>query len=80
MKHSPVSRNVLNVYMNEGLYQAKKVKGGYKVGRIKLDPSKGKQLMNILNQLDNNGMYPSERPVPKNDKIRRYEALQNSLH
>ena len=74
------AKSVLNVYMNEGLYQAKKVKGGYKVGRVKLNFSKGKQLMNILNQLDNNGMYPSERPVPEKDKIRRYEALQNSLH
>ncbi len=74
------AKDVLSVYMNEGLYQAQKVKGGYKVKRVKLNPSKGKQLMNILNQLDNNGMYPSERPVPENDKIRRYEALQNSLH
>lgn len=33
-----------------------------------------------LNQLDENGKYPSERPKPENDRIRRYEALQNSLH
>jgi RHS repeat-associated protein len=75
------AKSVLNVYMKKGLYQAKKVKGGYKVERVKLDSSKGKQLMNILNQLDENGMYPSERSSESdNDNIRRYEALQNSLH
>ena len=72
--------SVLKVYMKEGLYQAKKIKGGYKVERVKLNSSKGKKLMNILNQLDENGRYPSERPKPGNDRIRRYEALQNSLH
>jgi len=72
--------SVLKVYMKEGLYQAKKIKGGYKVERVKLNSSKGKMLMSILNQLDENGKYPSERPKPENDRIRRYEALQNSLH
>ena len=45
-----------------------------------LERSQGKKLMNILNQLDENGKYPSERPKPEDDRIRRYEALQNSLH
>ncbi len=38
------------------------------------------EFMNIFNQLDENGMKPSERPKPENDEIRRNEALQNSLH
>lgn len=45
-----------------------------------LERSQGKKLMNILNQLDENGKYPSERPKLRNDRIRRYEVLQNSLH
>ena len=71
---------VLNVFVKEGLFQAQKVKGGYELVQVKLSPSKGKELMSIFNQLDENGMKPSERPKPENDEIRRYEALQNSLH
>lgn len=36
--------------------------------------------MKVFNQLDENGMYSSDRLKPENDKIRRYEALQNSLN
>ena len=79
-KMNVTAKAVLNVFINEGLYQAQKVKGGYQVVRLKLDSSKGNELMKIFNQLDENGMYPSERPTPKSDKILRYEALQNSLN
>ena len=74
------AKAVLNIFINEGLYQAQKVKGGYQVVRVKLDSSKGNELMKIFNQLDENGMYSSDRLKPENDKIRRYEALQNSLN
>lgn len=36
--------------------------------------------MKVFNQLDENGMYPSGRQKSENNKIRRYEALQNSLN
>ena len=79
-KMNVTAKAVLNIFINEGLYQAQKVKGGYQVVRVKLDSSKGNELMKIFNQLDENGMYPSDRLKPENDKIRRYEALQNSLN
>lgn len=74
------AKAVLDVFVKEGLFQAQKVKGGYKLVRVKLSSSKSKELMSIFNQLDENGMKPSERPKPENDEIRRNEALQNSLH
>lgn len=74
---------VLDVFETKGLYQAKKVNGGYKVVRLKLDKSKANMLRSIFNQLDENGMNSSERLElikQTNEKIQRYEALQNSLH
>ena len=79
-KMNETAKAVLDVFVNEGLYQAQKVKGGYKLVRVRLSSSRGKELMGIFNQLDENGMKPSERPKPENDEIRRNEALQNSLH
>ena len=70
----------IKTFVEEGLYQAQKVKGGYKLARVKLDSSKGKELQNIFNQLDENGRKSSERPKSENDEIRRYEALQKSFH
>ena len=74
------AKAVLSTFVEEGLYQAQKVKGGYKLARVKLDSSKGKELQNIFNQLDENGRKSSERPKSENDEIRRYEALQKSFH
>ena len=79
-KMNETAKAVLDVFVNEGLYQAQKVKGGYKLVRAKLNSSKGKELMGIFNQLDENGMKPSERPTSENDEIRRNEALQKSLY
>lgn len=82
-KMNTTANAVLDVFETKGLYQAKKVNGGYKVVRLKLDKSKANMLRSIFNQLDENGMNSSERLElikQTNEKIQRYEALQNSLH
>ena len=69
---------VLKTFKENGLYVAKETKGGYKLVKTKLDSDKYEKLLNIFTKLDNNGRYEHEKPE-KNEKIRRYEALQNSL-
>lgn len=69
---------VLNEFKDNGLYVAKEVKGGFRLEKVKIDPNKHKQLLNIFNKLDNNGRFDYE--IPKSgDEIRRHEALQNAL-
>ncbi len=70
---------VLNTFRDKGLYVAKGVKGGYKLDFVKLNQNKYKQLLEIFEQLDDNGRYDYEKPEPENEKILRYEALQNAL-
>ncbi|MBQ3946719.1 MAG: hypothetical protein II670_14115 [Alphaproteobacteria bacterium] len=74
-----VAISVLNTFKDEGLYVAKEAQGGYILVKVKLDFTKYENLLNIFKQLDNNGRYDYEKPKPDNDKILRYEALQNAL-
>ena len=70
---------VLKTFKENGLYVAKETKGGYKLVKTKLDSDKYEKLLKIFTKLDNNGRYEHEKPGKENEKIRRYEALQNSL-
>ena len=63
----------LKKFAKEGLYEAQKVKGGYKLVKVKLDSNKYKQLLNIFNQLNDNGFTNEEQQKYDNDK--RYKAL-----
>ncbi len=71
--------SVLNEFNSNGLYVAKESKGGYRLEKVKLDPNKYYQLLNIFIQLDNNGRYDFEKKQPKSDFLFRMEALQNAL-